>query len=214
MKAALLILSLTTVLLLQGCETPPSKPPAPAPAPAQTVRGYGPPVPIRTIRYTDGMMCEEKPSDVGVQCYCRNQWLDPYTMRSKKPGYYTECRDQLEVNRLLAEAQQRAAEEAAKKKRDEAEAAKKSAEFARAAEKARPLCEALAQRWSRIELRCSAAGNPSHCQQVNHSQQIFPAPLNRAGRDDLGNALLGCTSIGYRVSPAGSYQDWMRGWFR
>jgi hypothetical protein len=135
-------------------------------------------------------------------------------MRSKKPGYYTECRDQLEVNRLLAEAQQRAAEEAAKKKREEAEASKKRAEFARAAEKVRPLCEALAQRWSRIELRCSSAGNPNQCQQVNHSQQPFPAPFNRGGGSDLSNALIACPTIGYRVSPAGSYQDWMRGMFR
>ena len=135
-------------------------------------------------------------------------------MRSKKPGYYTECRDQLEVNRLLAESQRRAAEEAAKKKREEAEAARKQAQYARTVEKVRPYCESLAQRWARIELRCSTAGNPSHCQQVNHSQQPFPAPFNRGGGDDLGNALIGCTSIGYRVSPIGSYQDWMKGWFR
>ena len=62
------------MLLLQGCESPPIQPPTPAPKP--TLQGYTAPTPIRTIRYTDGMMCEEKPSDVGVQCYCRSQWLE------------------------------------------------------------------------------------------------------------------------------------------
>jgi len=63
------------------------------------------------------------------------------------------------------------------------------------------VCRMLEGRASQIRLKCSTAGNPEYCNQVQNNATPYPKPLNQMKLGDIGNASLVCSMWGYRTLP-------------
>lgn len=201
-----LFLVILPIVLLAGCGS--GVPKASDSPPTQVL--------VKTFVYRDGMRCQEvvRPlfRQLGYQCICKDH-SDSYGIRSRKPGYTTECQDPAAwaINQDRIKAEWARAEAERKRWNDERakeleikweREARERAEFVkRVGPLLRPYCLALERRKITITRACDTAGNPAYCRNSREQTEPLPSLPRTLGTIDHEVARGVCSDERFDVNP-------------